>query len=115
MPGISDDERRGDWRIWARPYWLAQNRLQKRRKCSKVGRVLPCAFLLFADDFSSNAASRADTQQTLSSRTWIVFEQGIQKMILPLAVDHQVASRETFASKTEFLQQSHRSHIGRQA
>ena len=66
MPGIFDDERRSDWRIWARPSGLAQNRPQRRRKCSKVGRALPCAFLLFADDFASNAASRVDTQQTLA-------------------------------------------------
>ena len=36
MPGIFDDERRRDWRIWARPCGLAQNRPQRRRKCSKV-------------------------------------------------------------------------------
>ena len=37
MPGIFDDERRRYWRIGARPEGLAQNRLQMRRKCSKVG------------------------------------------------------------------------------
>ena len=36
MPGIFDDERRRDWRIWARPKGLAQNRPQRRRKCSQV-------------------------------------------------------------------------------
>ena len=36
MPVLFDDERRRDWRIWTRPYGLAQNRLQRRRKCSKV-------------------------------------------------------------------------------
>ena len=36
MPGISDDERRRDWRIWAWHCGLAQSRPQRRRNCSKV-------------------------------------------------------------------------------
>ena len=36
MPGIFDDERRRDWRIWARPKGLAQVGPQVRRNCSKV-------------------------------------------------------------------------------
>ena len=66
MPGIFDDERRGDWRTWARPEGLAQTSPAKASKMLECGRTLPCALLLFSDDFASNAASQADPKQTLN-------------------------------------------------
>ena len=66
MLGIFDDERRRDWRIWARPEGLAQTSPAKAPKMLESGRALPCAFLLFSDDSASNAASQADPKQTLN-------------------------------------------------
>ena len=65
MTGIFDDERRERLADLGAARRVGAKSPAKASKMLESGRAPPCAFLRFADDFASNAASRADPQQTL--------------------------------------------------